>query len=230
MASRNVAVVLMASLTCLVLSLVPLSGATGASSSATAPILLGDFPTVSTVKTVFNGKGTWRAYRGDMTTLGSRPAGCQSDQQMLAFDRDREVLYGGVERGLPASIYSGAEIVVLRYTSVGAARDAIARNASYPQRCPNVTEWVCEDCDGISDTWRTRVAMAQAGDQSVAWRFREVGNLKSSGYTIVARRGATVVRVTLERTSSNYSAAGYPSLMSKHVVHRLTRIALSRAV
>lgn len=230
MAFRNAAVVLMASLTCLVLSLVPLSGPAGASSSATAPILVGDFPTVSTVKTVFNGKGTWRAHRGDMTTLGSRPSGCRSDQQMLAFDRNRAIWYSGVERGLPASIYSGAEIVVLRYASVGAARDAIARNASYPSRCPKVTEWVCEECDGISDTWRTRVSMAQAGDQSVAWRFREVGNLKSSGYTIVARRGATVVRVTLERTSTRYLAAGYPSLMSKQMALRLARIAVSRAV
>jgi hypothetical protein len=113
---------------------------------------------------------------------------------------------------------------------VRAARKAVRRNASYPQRCPKVVEWVCTQCDGIWTTWRTRVPAARVGAQSVAWRFRELSNAKAKGHTIVARRGTTVVRVTVGR--ARYPGDGpftYPERIAKKKVVALARIALRTA-
>lgn len=200
-----------------------------APSGATIP--LSAFPSKAVVKQTMDGTGHWRTSPGDLTKLGARPRDCRSDQQMLAYDDVRVRWYSGREMGMPRSVYTSAEIAVLTYADDAAARHAVQRNASYPRRCPRVVEWVCTDCDGIDTTWRTRTPAARVGSQSVAWRFRQVGNLKSNGYAVVARDGATVVRVTGMRTRDVFVDGGqhYPRLMDKGVVLGLARTALRTA-
>jgi hypothetical protein len=149
---------------------------------------------------------------------------------MLDFREDRGRGYYSPPAGPSDDVGALAKVDVYRYDSVRAARQAVSQNASYPQRCPKVTEWVCTQCDGIWTTWRTRVPAAQVGAQSVAWRFRELSNAKAKGYTIVARRGTTVVRVTVGR--SRYPGDGpftYPERIAKKKAVALARIALRTA-
>ncbi|MGB7979235.1 MAG: hypothetical protein WCF36_00390 [Candidatus Nanopelagicales bacterium] len=198
---------------------------------AGAAIDRSDLPTRSTVKTVLDGVGPWRGYTyGDTRALGARPGSCRSDLQMGAFRADRGRGYYGSAAGSPADVGTLAKVDVYRYASVRAAKRALTRNASYPDRCPRVVEWVCTQCDGVWTTWRTRVPAARVGAQSVAWRFREISNAKANGYTILARRGATVVRVTVGR--ERYPDDGpftYPERISKKKAISLARIALRTA-
>ena len=85
----------------------------------------------------------------------------------------------GRQVGLPPGVGASASVEVFRYATVRAAKRAVARNGSYPQRCPRVVEWVCTQCDGVWTTWRSRVAVPRVGQQRVAWRYREVGNARS---------------------------------------------------
>ncbi|QIX27179.1 hypothetical protein ncot_11645 [Nocardioides sp. JQ2195] len=194
-------------------------------------IVKSDFLAKRTVKASMNGVGEWRAYRGSFKTVGGKPRDCRSDEQMLDYDEARSKSYHGRESGLPRSVWSGAEIVILRYADADSARRAVRRNGSYPRRCPKVTEWVCTECDGIWTTWRTKVPAVTVGAQSVAWKFREVGNFKSNGHAVVARRGSTVVRVTVTRTRDVTMKDGwvYPQLVRKRVVTRLARKALNKS-
>lgn len=198
---------------------------------ALGTITKSDFPAKTVVKSSMNGKGHWSSSRGRFATLGGKPGDCRSDKQMLSFDRAKSRFFYGREKGMPRSIWSNAEIVVLRYPDTKSARRAVKRNASYPRRCPKVTEWVCNDCDGIWTTWRTRTLAAKVGRQSVVWRFREIGNFKSNGYTVVSRRGSTIVRVTVGRTRDVSARNGwvYPKLIKKREALRVARKALNRA-
>ncbi|WP_134768220.1 hypothetical protein [Nocardioides sp. 1609] len=220
---------LVTALVALSMSLSPvLPGAVGAAASPTARAAPTGLPAAPEVKAAVGGQGAWRVYPGDIAALGSRPAGCRSDEQMLAYRGVQARWYSGRERGVPRAVHTGAEIAVLRYADAAAARAAVRNNESYPRRCPRVTEWVCEECDGISTTRRTRVPVARLGDQSVAWSLRAVGNAKSAGYTVVARRGRSVVRVTLTRTRDMVADAPwrYPRSMPKREVVRLARVTL----
>ncbi len=198
---------------------------------AVATISKSDFPPKSVVKSVIGGKSAWRAYPGDIATLGGKPRRCRSDKQMLKFDEVKSKLFSGKERGAPKSVFASAEIAILKYATVGSARDAVKRNGTYPKRCGKVTEWVCNECDGISTTRRTRVSAAPVGSQSVVWKFRRIDNFKSNGYAVVARKGSTVVRVTVSRTRDVSANNGwvYPKLIQKPVAVKLARTALSDA-
>jgi hypothetical protein len=189
------------------------------------------FPTTVEVKTTLNGVGEWRsAWYGDTTALGARPPGCRSDRQMLAFTEDRGKVYLGRQRGLPVGVEALAKIDVYRYASPADARAAVARNATYADRCPRVVEWVCTDCDGIWTTWRTSVEAARVGQQSTAWSWRELGNAKATGYTIVARRGDAVVKVSVGRQRfPGVGAFTYPALIAKKKAVAVARLALSAA-
>lgn len=198
-----------------------------AASAAPAPL-----PSARVVKGVVGGVGPWHAYPSDISALGARPRGCRSDRQLLDPQSVRAKSYAGREGGQPRRIFSGAEIVVLGYADEAAARAAFANVATYPRRCPKVVEWVCTECDGISTTWRTRVPVARVRDQSVAWRLRDVGNLRSSGYAVVARYGASLVRVTVTRTRDIFGPhpERYPRPMPERKAVRLARLALGGAV
>lgn len=190
-----------------------------------------DFPKRTKVKATMGGKGPWATYPGGkFKALGSDPEECRSDVQMLDYDEARQRYFSGHERGAPKNIFTATQIAVLHYPDTAAARAAVKRNATYAERCPDVTEWVCTDCDGVYRTWRTAVPAPRVGGRSTMWSFKEVGNLKASGYTVVAQRGNVVVRVTATRTNSNYRAArGYPKLISKKATLSLARLALNVA-
>jgi hypothetical protein len=198
---------------------------------AAAVIDRSDLPTKATVKSVLDEGGRWVAYTyGSTRSLGARPGRCRSDKQMLAFREDRGRAYYGPAAGPSNDVGALAKVEVYRYDSVRAAKRAVTRNASYPDRCPKVVEWVCTQCDGIWTTWRARVAAARVGKQSVAWRFRELSNAKATGFTIVARDGTTVVRVAVGR--ARYPGDGpftYPQRISKKKAVALARIALRTA-
>jgi hypothetical protein len=69
-----------------------------------------------------------------------------------------------------------------------------------------------------------------AGPSDDVWRFRELSNAKAKGYTIVARTGTTVVRVSVGR--SRYPGDGpftYPQPIAKKKAVSLARIALRTA-
>ena len=206
-------------------------GAVSIAPPASAVIDRSDLPTKSTVKLTLRESGRWSAVTyGNTRALGARPRNCRSDQQMLAFREDRGRGYYGPPAGPSDNVGALAKVDVYRYDSVRTAKRAVKRNASYPDRCPKVVEWVCTQCDGIWTTWRTRVPAARVGKQSVAWRFRELSNAKAKGYTIVARKGTTVVRVTVGR--SRYpgdSPFTYPERISKKKSVNLARIALRTA-
>ncbi|GAA4811998.1 hypothetical protein GCM10025786_15960 [Nocardioides caeni] len=187
------------------------------------------FPTAASVKDAVFGTGSWSARNwGAEGTIGGRPAACRSDQQMVAHRARGARSYYGATTG---SVWMSSEVEVLRYRSVAEARQDLRRSGSYPRRCPRVTEWVCEECDGISTTWRTRVAVQRAGSESVGWSFKRVDNLKAVGYTMVARRGTTLVLVTLTLTRDVFGANGwvYPRLPRKAAIVRLARLAIRTA-
>ena len=206
-------------------------GAVSIAPPASAVIDRSDLPTKSTVKLVLEEGGRWSAYTyGNTRAVGARPGNCRSDKQMLAFREDRGRGYYGPPAGPSDDVGALAKVDVFRYDSVRTAKRAVTRNASYPDRCPKVVEWVCTQCDGVWTTWRARVPAARVGKQSVAWRFRELSNAKAKGYTIVARKGTTVVRVTVGR--SRYpgdSPFTYPERISKKKAVKLARIALRTA-
>ena len=197
---------------------------------AQAVISRSDLPSKATVKSVLNGTGRWFAGTyGDTRALGSRPSACRSDLQMRNFREDRGRVYSGRQVGLPG-VGASASVDVFRYATVRAAKRAVARNGSYPQRCPRVVEWVCTQCDGVWTTWRSRVAVPRVGQQRVAWRYREAGNARSAGFTVVARKGTTVVRVSVGR--DRYPGEGaftYPKPIPKKKVVKVARIALRTA-
>lgn len=188
-------------------------------------------PSLAAVKKAMHGRGVWNRNRGSIDVVGSKPSACNSQALMLNYRDVRVRLYSGQEKGLPRSIWSNANATVFRYPDVASAKRAVANTASYARRCPEVTEWVCTECDGIWTTWRTRVRAPQIGAQRVIWRFREQGNFKSNGYTVVARRGATVVRVTVSRTRDVSGAHGwrYPPRIEKKVAVRVARLTLRSA-
>lgn len=198
---------------------------------AQAVISRSDLPSKATVKSELNGTGRWYAGTyGDTRALGARPEGCRSDLQMRNFREDRGRVYSGRQVGLPPGVGVSASVDVFRYATVRAAKRAVVRNGSYPQRCPRVVEWVCTQCDGVWTTWRSRVAVPRVGQQRVAWRFREISNGKSAGFTVVARKGTTVVRVTVGR--DRYPGEGaftYPKPIPKKKVVKVARIALHTA-
>jgi hypothetical protein len=150
---------------------------------------------------------------------------------MAGFDESRKRSYSGPERGRASSVWGEVQVEVYRYPTVADADDVVRANARYPSTCPRVTEWTCEECDGITTTARQRVSFAPVGVQSIAWRFRAVDNFKHNGFTVVARRGVTVVRVTTGRgrmpTSSTFR---YPPLVSKDRAERVARLALRLAM
>lgn len=188
-------------------------------------------PSKAAVKKVMNGRGAWHRTAGSIDVVGSKPRSCNT-QELMANPRDVRVRdYSGQEQGLPRTIWSHTNAAVLRYPDVASARRAVANTASYARRCPKVTEWVCNECDGVWTTWRTRVRAPKVGAQRVIWRFREQGNFKSNGYTVVARRGATVVRVTASRTRDVTGPHGwtYPPRIEKKVAVRLAKLTLASA-
>ena len=198
--------------------------------SVAADIPFSAFPTKAAIRSELHGRGPWFSATSTFTrTLGSRPRGCRSDKQMLDFQEDRLRFYSGRQAGLPNSVYASAAIAVFVYANVADARAAITRNASYPERCPKVTEWVCTECDGISTTWRTRVAARRVGQQSIAWRYRSEDNFKHNGYAIVARRGTLVVRVEVGRSRDPFSGWVYPPLIKKTKALRIARMAVQTA-
>jgi hypothetical protein len=217
-------------LTLIALAVVVL-GAASVAPPAGAVIHRSDLPTKSTVKSVLKEGGRWSSYTyGNTRAVGARPGSCRSDEQMLSFREDRGRGYYGPPAGPSDDVGALAKVDVYRYNSVRTAKRAVTRNASYPDRCPKVVEWVCTQCDGVWTTWRARVPAARVGAQSVAWRFRELSNAKAKGYTIVARKGTTVVRVTVGR--SRYPGDGpftYPGRISKKKAVNLARIALRTA-
>jgi hypothetical protein len=82
----------------LCLLLVPiLVGIAVAPAQSVAAISLTDFPSKTVVKDVLGGRGPWRAYRGDIATLGGKPRGCRSDLQMMAYDEVRARSFYGRE-------------------------------------------------------------------------------------------------------------------------------------
>lgn len=191
-----------------------------------------DFPSAAAVRSAMDGVGRWTAaYDGDTRTLGARPADCRSDLQMLAFREDRARWYHGRQAGTASSVHAQVHTAVHRYASVADARAALTRNATYPRRCPRVTEWTCTECDGITTTWRDRVAAPRVGRESIAWRFRAVDNFKSNGYTVVARSGATLVRTTVSRYRvPDGGAFTAPRLIAKDKAVRLARMSLRAAL
>lgn len=198
---------------------------------AQAVISRSDLPNKATVKTLLNGTGRWFVNTYDDTrALGARPAGCRSDLQMGSFREDRGRRYGGQQAGVPPEVRVDARVDVFRYATARAAKRAVARNGSYPERCPRVVEWVCTQCDGVWTTWRSKVAVRAVGEQRVAWRFREIGLPKSAGFTVVAREGTTVVRVSVRRDRlPGEGAWTYPKPVAKKKAVQLARIALGTA-
>jgi hypothetical protein len=204
--------------------------AAGPAAPAAAVIAPSDLPSKARVKNAMDGVGTWNA--GPFPRpIGSRPADCRSDRQMLDPDERRVRGYGGREAGRPASVYAEVAIEVFRYGSRAEARAAVRSNGTYPERCPRVTEWTCTECDGISTTWRTLVTLPRVGVQSVAWRYRAIDNFKHKGFTYVARRDTTVVRVSSGRARMpTGSTLTYPRLISAAKAERVARMALRTAM
>ena len=210
--------------------LVLVLAAAGPAAPAAAVIAPSDLPSKARVKSAMDGVGTWSA--GPFSRpIGSRPADCRSDRQMLDPDERRVRGYGGREAGRPATVYAEASVEVFRYASRAAARAAVRSNGTYPDRCPRVTEWTCTECDGITTTWRTKVTLPRVGVQSVAWRYRAVDNFKHNGFTYVARRDTTVVRVSSGRVRMpDGSTFTYPRLISAAKAERVARMALRTAL
>ncbi|MBM9461116.1 hypothetical protein JK386_14535 [Nocardioides sp. zg-536] len=216
-----------------VLLTVPVLTAPALTTPAGADSYVKIFPSRAVVKSALGGTGRWVPYRaGDVRALGATPAACRSDLQLLDFRFAKVRNYYGHEKGMPHSVSTRAEIAVVGYASRAKARAAVARLRTYAERCPRVREWTCEDCDGVATTVRTSVRTRRVGTESTAWRFREVGNFKSKGYAVVARRGTTLVRVTVSRIRDPFAAKTgwtYPKLIDEREVVRLARKALAQA-
>ena len=210
---------------------IALVGAMLAPSTSAAEISSSDFPSKAAVKSELDGTGRWfTSVAGSARALGAKPARCRSDLQMLSFAEDRVRSYSGLQRGLPTSVSGEAQVAVFRYKNASEAHLAVKRNASYPQRCPKTTEWVCTDCDGVWTTWRKRVAAPQVGRESVVWHYRRIGNFKHNGYGVVARRGRLVVRVEVGRLRTPLEGSfTYPPLISKTEALKVARMALRAA-
>lgn len=205
-------------------------GAPGAQASDTHRAAASHFPTKAEVKEALNGTGRWDRGPFDVAAVGARPAACRSDLQMLNFSSVRARFYRGAEPGMPTSTSTSARVAVFSYPDVASASAAVANNATYPQRCHKVVEWVCNDCDGIWTTWRTSVTSKRLGAQSTLVRTRELGNFPAKGWTMLARRGSTVVRVTVDRTNELVDEEmTHPRRPDRKSVRRLTRAALRAA-
>ena len=197
---------------------------------ANATIASSDFPPKVAVKERMDGIDRWYVAGGGRP-IGASPADCRSDRQMLDPAERRLRGYYGALRGRPESVLGEVTVEVYRYASSPAAAAAVRNNGTYPDRCPRVREWYCNECDGVSTIWRERVTMPRVGVQSVAWRFRGVDNFKHNGYTVVARRGATVVRVSTGRAHMPDNGPDtYPQLVSKDRAEGITRLALRAAL
>ncbi|MEZ0578731.1 hypothetical protein [Nocardioides sp. MH1] len=211
-------------------ALLGLLGGVLALAPATATIDGSDLPAKTAVRSALDGTGRWWASTGRVTrTIGGRPRQCRSDRQMLSYEEAKQRGYFGRERGLPRSVTAVVEIAVFHYASVDGAREAVERNVSYPRRCPRVTEWTCTDCDGISTTRRERVRARRVGEQSVAWTYRQVDNLKGSGYAVVARKGSVVIRAEVGRIRDPFPRFVYPPLIKKAEALAIARLALRQA-
>jgi hypothetical protein len=197
---------------------------------AGATITSSDLPSKATVKEQMDGTGTWRT-SGQGRPIGASPADCRSDLQMLDPTERRARGYSGRQPGRSASVLGEVLVEVYRYASASAASDAVRRNGTYPDRCPRVREWVCTECDGVATVWRERATMPRVGVQSVAWRFHGLDNFKHNGWTVVARRGSTVVRVSTGRVHMpDDGAFRYPQMVSKDRAERIARLALRTAL
>ena len=131
---------------------------------------------------------------------------------------------------MPDSVWGDVQIAVFRYETAGEAHRAVKRSGSYPDRCPETTEWVCTDCDGVWTAWRNRVAAPEVGTESVVWHYRRIGNFKHNGYGVVARRGELVIRVEVGRFRTPLEGSfSYPPLLPKKKALDVARLALRAA-
>ena len=105
------------------------------------------------------------------------------------------------ERAL-AEVTGVAEIQIYRFKTSAAARHAMARVKKFVVACPESTEWVCEQCDGIADIARHPAVNRKVGTQSYSWTERRMGMGAERARIIAARKGRTVVVTTASHITS----------------------------
>lgn len=214
----------------LVVALVATLLALTSTSPASAVIGGSDFPSTTWVKSAMKGKGSWYresaspAYVG--REVGTSPSRCRLTNYFGQYQEAKRTFYSGPIRG--SRDYGTTDVTVHRYRSVKQAQATLQRLGTYARNCSRTEEWVCANCDGTWTASRTPATRRKIGDQSVAWREKRVGMGVTSARMITARRGATVVLVSVER-ASDPETMRTPKYPTWKLTEKVTRKALAAA-
>lgn len=170
--------------------------------AAPAVISADQFLTRSPVRRELAGRGKWVRNLGepDFLPLGANPAQCRSDLPFAGAVASQGAFYFGPLRSTKR-FYGEAQVTVREYPDAAAAQAAVTAAAAFAIACPQSTEWVCEQCDGVWDYQRTPARGRKVGEQSTAWSQDSQGLARARGRVIVARSGVTVVEVYAGRTN-----------------------------
>lgn len=152
-------------------------------------------PSASQVSHILRDSSTWKRHRYDYTLLGSRPRGCKSTEPFESAEQSLKAMYGQVRP--PLSNMPSATISIYEFLTPDDASAAVVRAASLVGSCGKSTEWWCTQCDGIITYWRRAVAPPMVGEQATSWVGRAAGNSLSRYRAVVARKGSSVVAVTV---------------------------------
>jgi hypothetical protein len=190
-------------------------------------------PSTADVREAMDGTGSWMRVvvpPDEGGPIGAKPRRCRSDLPFAAATDERSAYYTGTPRRGVDAESAVAQVIVLRFASRGDAADAVRASIRQIRGCDAWTEWVCTQCDGIADLTARPTRLGQVGQQSVAWAGTSFSNGKARQRVVVARSGATVVRVTA--SYGRFPGTGpftWPERPSAATALRLTRVALQAA-
>lgn len=140
-----------------------------------------DFPSTADVSDAIGRGGSWerylgKTYRSGDWVVGARPAQCASDRAYATVTHRRSAYYTKMRSSGSQLGYSAA-VELYKFPSKARARAALKKVQAHVRSCPTYTEWVCTQCDGIFDVWQRISPVPNAGDKTVAWAGRSMGNI-----------------------------------------------------
>lgn len=157
-------------------------------------------PSASQVSYTLRDSSVWGKELFNYAPLGSKPRGCKSTTPFNSAEQSISARYGPME-WLPSRMPS-ANVNIYEFLTSDDATTAVTRAASLADSCRQSTEWWCRQCDGVITYWRRAVAPPMVGEQATSWVGRAAEISLSRYRTVVARKGSSVVAVTVWTSNS----------------------------
>lgn len=163
---------------------------------ATAAVVKADFPTARAVAKTMSGRGKWvrNLSPANFVPLGHNPQGCSSEQAFPHAQAWRYGYYMGKLNGRPKE-HGWVTVSVFHFADPVAAATDFAGLGAWVGACPQVREWYCEQCDGLTDYTRSQLAPLAFAGGALTWNEIHGSEVLSGGRAIAQLVGSTVLVV-----------------------------------